>query len=545
MSRFGASPIPVPGNELVRGYAPGSPERARIEAELDRQLASPIAVPLVIGGEHIATGVTQDMVMPHDHRHVTGKCHQAGEAEVERAIAAAKAARPSWAALPWEDRAAVFLRAARLLEDEFRDKLNASTMLGQSKTVHQAEIDAACELIDFLRFNVAYLEQIYADQPISPSTEHWNRVEYRPLDGFVFAVTPFNFTSIAANLCLAPALCGNTVIWKPAPTALLSGHYIMELFEAAGLPPGVINFVPGEAAMVGGRVMGDPDFAGLHFTGSTATFKLLWKQASDNLDRYRSYPRLVGETGGKDFVVAHPSADVETLAVALLRGAFEYQGQKCSAVSRAYIPSNLWPQLRERLAAGLAELTMGNPREFGNFLGAVIDARAYAKHEAAIREAKAALGGAVAEVLGGECDDSVGYFVRPTIIVATDPSFRTMVEELFGPILTLHVYDEAGFEDVLELCDTSTPYGLTGAIFAQDRQAVATATERLRFTAGNFYVNDKPTGAVVGQQPFGGSRASGTNDKAGSLWNLIRWLSPRTIKENFAPPRSWRYPFMG
>jgi 1-pyrroline-5-carboxylate dehydrogenase len=545
MSRFGATPIPVPTNEPVRSYAPGSPERARIEAELERQLAHPTAVPLVIGGERIATGVTQDMVLPHDHRHVTGKCHQAGEAEVERALAAAKAARPGWAGMPWEDRAAVFLRAARLLEDEFRDQLNASTMLGQSKTVHQAEIDAACELIDFLRFNVAYLEQIYADQPISPGTEHWNRLEYRPLDGFVFAVSPFNFTSIAANLCLAPALCGNTVIWKPAPTALLSGHYIMELFEAAGLPPGVINFVPGEPAMVGGRVMADPEFAGLHFTGSTATFKLLWKQASDNLDRYRTYPRLVGETGGKDFIVAHPSADLETLSVALLRGAFEYQGQKCSAVSRAYIPSNLWPELRERLIAGLGELKMGDPRDFSNFMGAVIDARAYAKHETAIREAKAAIGSGVAEVFGGECDDSRGYFVRPTIIVASDPKFRTMVEELFGPILTIHVYDEAGFEDVLELCDTSSPYALTGAIFAQDRAAVATATERLRFTAGNFYINDKPTGAVVGQQPFGGGRASGTNDKAGSLWNLIRWLSPRTIKENFAPPRSWSYPYMG
>jgi 1-pyrroline-5-carboxylate dehydrogenase len=545
MSRFGASPIPLPANDPVRAYAPGSPERARIEVELDRQLSGQIVTTPVIGGERIETGVTQDMVMPHQHRHVTGKCHQAREAEVERAIAAASAARPGWAALPWEDRAAVFLRAARLLQHEFRDKLNASTMLGQSKTVHQAEIDAACELVDFLRFNVSYLERIYADQPISPDHEAWNRVEYRPLDGFVFAVTPFNFTSIAANLCVAPALCGNTVIWKPAPTALLSGHYIMELFEAAGLPPGVINYVPGEASMIGTRVMADPDFAGLHFTGSTATFKLLWRQASDNLDRYRAYPRIVGETGGKDFVVAHPSADIETLSIALLRGAFEYQGQKCSAASRAYIPSNLWPQLRERLIAGIAELTMGDPRDFGNFMGAVIDARAFAKHKAAIDQAKAAIGGAVAEVFGGECDDSVGYFVRPTIIVANKPDYPTMVEELFGPILTVHVYDETKFEQTLELCDRSTPYALTGAIFAEDRSAVATAVERLRFAAGNFYINDKPTGAVVGQQPFGGSRASGTNDKAGSMWNLIRWVSPRTIKENFSPPRSWRYPFMG
>jgi 1-pyrroline-5-carboxylate dehydrogenase len=545
MSRFGASPIPLPANEPVRGYAPGSPERARVEVELDRQLSTPVVVTPVIGGERIATGVTLDMVLPHRHEHVTGKCHQAGAAEVDRALAAAAAARPAWAAMPWEDRAAIFLRAARLLEDEHRDKINAATMLGQSKTIHQAEIDAACETIDFLRFNVSFLERMYAEQPISPGSETWNRIEYRPLDGFVFAISPFNFTSIAANLCVAPALCGNTVVWKPATTALLSGHYIMELFEAAGLPPGVINFVPGPSSIIGPRVMTDPHFAGLHFTGSTGTFKHLWRQASDNLDRYHSYPRLVGETGGKDFVVAHPSADLETLTVALLRGAFEYQGQKCSAASRAYIPNNLWPQLRERLADGLAELAMGDPRDFRNFLGAVIDARAFADHKEAIDEAKAALGGAVAEVFGGEYDDSVGYFVRPTIIVATKPDFRTMVDELFGPILSLHVYDESKFEQTLELCDRSSPYALTGAIFAEDRQAIATAVERLRFSAGNFYINDKPTGAVVGQQPFGGSRASGTNDKAGSMWNLIRWVSPRTIKENFAAPRSWRYPFMG
>jgi len=545
MSSFGASPIPEPVNEPVRSYTPGSPERARIEAELDRQLGERITVPLIIGGERIATGVTQDMVLPHRHQHVTGECHQAGEAEVNRALAAAAAARPRWAALPWEDRAAVFLRAARLLEDEFRDRLNAATMLGQSKTVHQAEIDAACELIDFLRFNVSYLERIYAEQPISPDSDVWNRAEYRPLDGFVFAVTPFNFTAIAANLCVAPALCGNTVIWKPAPTALLSGYYLMELFEAAGLPPGVINFLPGDPVMIGAKVMADRDFAGLHFTGSTGVFKLLWKQAADNLDRYRAYPRIVGETGGKDFVVAHPSADVETLSVALLRGAFEYQGQKCSAASRAYIPSNLWPAVRERLAAGIAEMPMGDTRDLGNFLGAVIDARAFAKHKAAIDQAKASVGQGVSEVLGGECDDSVGYFVRPTVIVTQKPDYPTMVEELFGPILTVYVYTEDQFEQTLELCDTSTPYGLTGAIFAEDREAVALAVERLRYAAGNFYINDKPTGAVVGQQPFGGSRASGTNDKAGSMWNLIRWVSPRTIKENFAAPRGWRYPFMG
>jgi 1-pyrroline-5-carboxylate dehydrogenase len=545
MSSFGSSPIPVPANEPVLDYAPGSPERARIEAELDRQLGTKVEVPLFIGEEKITTGKTRDMVMPHRHAHVTGVAHLAGEAEVAKALAVAERARASWQATPWEDRAAIFLRAARLLQGEFRDRINAATMLGQSKTVHQAEIDSAAELVDFFRFNVHYLERLYAEQPISPGSAVWNRVEYRPLDGFVFAVTPFNFTSIAGNLPAAPALCGNTVIWKPAATATLSGYYLMELFEAAGLPPGVINFVPGPASLVGGQLMADARLGGVHFTGSTNTFKLLWRQASENLDRYRAYPRLVGETGGKDFVVAHPSADLETLGIALLRGAFEYQGQKCSAASRAYIPKSLWPQLRERLAAGLGEIEMGDVRDFSNFMGAVIDAKAFADHKRAIDEAKAAVGSAVAEVLGGEYDDSEGYFVRPTIIVATDPHFRTMVEELFGPILTIYVYEDDQFEQTLELCDESSPYALTGAIFAEDRAAVVTATERLRFTAGNFYINDKPTGAVVGQQPFGGSRASGTNDKAGSMWNLIRWVSPRTVKENFAPPRDWRYPFMG
>ena len=545
MSSFGASPIPNPVNEPVRAYAPGSPERARLEKELDRQLAAQVDVPLIIGGEEIRTGTIEAMVMPHDHGHVTGHCHQAGEAEVAKALAAAEAARPGWAALPWEDRAAVFLRAARLLEDEFRDRINAATMLGQSKTCHQAEIDAACELIDFFRFNVHFLERIYAEQPISPNTGEWNRVEYRPLDGFVFAISPFNFTSIAANLCAAPVMCGNTVVWKPAPTAMLSGHVIMELFAAAGLPPGVINFVPGSPAAVGGQVMADPRLAGIHFTGSTATFKLLWQQASANLDRYHSYPRIVGETGGKDFVFAHPSADLDRLAVALLRGAFEYQGQKCSAASRAYVPASLWPQLRQRLADNLPLIKMGDVRDFSNFMGAVIDARAFAKHAGAIAEAKAAVGGDIDEVIGGEVDDSVGYFVRPTIIVSKRPDYRTMVEELFGPILTIYVYPDDAFEQTLKLCDQCTPYALTGGVFAEDRQALATAAAALRFAAGNFYINDKPTGAVVGQQPFGGSRASGTNDKAGSMWNLIRWLSPRTIKENLAPPKDWRYPFLG
>ena len=483
--------------------------------------------------------------MPYRHSHVTGVFHQAGEAEVRRALAAAEAARPGWAAMPFEDRAAIFLRAARLLQEDFRDRLNVSTMLGQSKTVHQAEIDAACELVDFFRFNVKYLERIYAEQPISPGSAVWNRLEYRPLDGFVFAVTPFNFTSIAANLCAAPAMCGNTVIWKPSDTAVLSGHYIMELFEAAGLPPGVVNFIPGPPAAVGAQVMANRKLAGLHFTGSTGTFKLLWRQIGENLDNYESYPRVVGETGGKDFVVAHPSAKLETLSIALLRGAFEYQGQKCSAASRAFIPKSLWPQLRERLAEGMKQMKVGDPRDFSNFLGAVIDARAFAKHKAAIDAAKAAVGGDVNEVIGGHYDDSEGYFVHPTVIVANKPDYPTMVEELFGPILTVYVYEDDQFEQILELCDTSTDYALTGAIFAEDRSAVVQAVEGLRYSAGNFYINDKPTGAVVGQQPFGGGRASGTNDKAGSMWNLIRWISPRTIKENLNPPTDWRYPFLG
>jgi 1-pyrroline-5-carboxylate dehydrogenase len=545
MSSFGSSPIPTPRNEPVRSYAPGTPERARLEAELDRQLAGKVEVPIVIGGEHVHTGQTLAMVMPHRHAHLTGVCHQAGEAEVARALDAAEAARPSWAALPFEDRAAVFLRAAQLLETEMRDRVNAATMLGQSKTCHQAEIDAACELIDFLRFNVHFLERIYAEQPISPNPGEWNRAEYRPLDGFVYAITPFNFTAIGGNLPAAPALCGNTVIWKPAASALLSAHAVMELFEQAGLPPGVINFLPGNSSMISSRLIADRRLAGVHFTGSTAVFNQLWREVASNLDHYRCYPRLVGETGGKDFVLAHASADVERLAVALLRGAFEYQGQKCSAASRAYVPDNLWPQLRERLVAGMEAIRMGDVRDFGNFMGAVIDARAFAKHSTAIAEARAAIGSSVREVLGGKCDDSEGWFVRPTAIVVDDPGYRTMVEELFGPILSIHVYPQAQYEQTLELCDRGTTYALTGAVFAHDRHALALATEKLRFAAGNFYVNDKPTGAVVGQQPFGGSRASGTNDKAGSMWNLIRWLSPRTIKENFAAPRDWRYPFMG
>jgi 1-pyrroline-5-carboxylate dehydrogenase len=538
--------VPPAVNERVLDYAPGSRERAAISIELQRQLAHPVEVAPRIGGKAVHTGRLGDIVAPHARRTILGRFHQAGEREVDAAIEAARVAKPGWAAMRWEDRAAIFLRAATLLRERHRDRVNAATMLGQSKTVHQAEIDAACELVDFFTFNVEYYTRILADQPISPPGV-WNRVEYRPLDGFVFALTPFNFTSIAGNLPTAPALCGNTVVWKPASTAVLSGHYLMDLFEEAGLPPGVINFVPGPGAAVGDPVLASPELGGVHFTGSTDTFNALWKTIGQGIARYGQYPRVVGETGGKDFVAVHPSADVDEVACALVRGAFEYQGQKCSAASRAYVPASMWPQLRERLCAMLGELTQGDITDFGNFLGAVIDARAYAKHTAAIERAAGRMEVDVAEVLGGEYDDSEGWFVRPTVIVVRDPSYATMKDELFGPILSLFVYDDARpgcWEDTLVLIDTTTPYALTGAVFARDRSVIAAATHTLRHAAGNFYINDKPTGAVVGQQPFGGARASGTNDKAGSLWNLIRWMSPRSIKETFAPPTDWRYPFL-
>ncbi|MBC8073449.1 MAG: L-glutamate gamma-semialdehyde dehydrogenase [Deltaproteobacteria bacterium] len=534
--------VPTPINEPVRDYAPGSPERARLQAELARQSALQVEIAPRIGGKSITTGRTADIVAPHSRHHVLGKFHQAGGDEVQAAIAAAHAAKPAWAATPWEERAAIFLRAATLLRERHRDRVNASTMLGQSKTAHQAEIDAAVELIDFFAFNVEFLRRIISDQPFSPPG-NWNRVEYRALDGFVFALTPFNFTSIAGNLPSAPALCGNTVVWKPASTAVLSGHYLMELLEDAGLPPGVINFVPGPGATVGDPVLASRELGGVHFTGSTDTFNALWKTIADNISSYPQYPRVVGETGGKDFVLVHPSAQRDEVAVGLLRGAFEYQGQKCSAASRAYVPRSMWPALREQLAGMIAEIGVGDIADFRNFMGAVIDARAYKKLTGAIAEAKGGKAGVV-EVIGGAYDDAEGWFVHPTLIVVDDPKYRTMCEELFGPILTVYVYDDAKWSETLELVDTTSPYALTGAVFAHDRAAVAEATIALRNAAGNFYVNDKPTGAVVGQQPFGGARASGTNDKAGSMWNLIRWLSPRTMKENFAPPRSWRYPFM-
>ncbi len=537
----GVFQVPTPRNEPVRDYAPGSGERAALKAELAAQAGREVEVPLVIGGREVRTGDVERMVMPHDHGHVLGVFHRAGPAEVRAAIDAAEAARGEWAALPWEERAAVFLRAGEMLATTHRDRVNAATMLNQSKTCHQAEIDSACELIDFYRFNAAFTQAIYESQPLS-SPGVWNRLEHRPLDGFVFAITPFNFTSIAGNLPTAPAFLGNTSVWKPASTSVLSNYYILRLLMDAGLPDGVINFVPGAGATVGDPVLADGRLGGVHFTGSTEVFRGIWSTVGKNLARYGQYPRLVGETGGKDFVFAHPSADLPSLAVALVRGAFEYQGQKCSAASRAYVPRSLWPDLRERLVAMLGEVRLGDVRDFQNFMGAVIDARSFKKLSATIAEARATAG--VELVFGGGCDDSRGWFVEPTVLRVDDPRHVTMCTEYFGPLLSIHVYDDARYEETLRLCDETSEYALTGAVFARERAAVRRATELLRFAAGNFYVNDKPTGAVVGQQPFGGSRASGTNDKAGSVLNLLRWTSQRTIKETFVAPTDWRYPFL-
>lgn len=538
----GSFRTPPPANEPVLGFTPGSPERASLEAELKRQSAEVVEVPLVIGGEEVRTGRTFDVVAPHDHRKVVAKVHMAGPAEVARAIDASEAAKRDWERMPWAERAALFLRAADLLQGPWRDRINASTMLGQSKTAHQAEIDAACELIDFWRFNVGYAEAIHAEQPTS-APGCWNRVEHRPLDGFVFSITPFNFTSIAANLPTAPALMGNTGLWKPSDTACLSNWFCMQLLMEAGFPAGVVNFLPGDGPEVGNAVFADSRISGLHFTGSTATFRHLWKTIANNLENYRAYPRIVGETGGKDFVFVHPSANSEAVAANLIRGAFEYQGQKCSAASRAYVPKSLWNDISERLVAEVAQIKMGDVADFGNFMGAVIDERAFAKHKEALEAAKA--DSSVQVLTGGGCDDSVGYFVEPTVLVCDSPNYDTMLRELFGPILSVHVYDDAKLEGTLDHCADASEYALTGGIFCDDRHEVARLTERLRFAAGNFYVNDKPTGAVVGQQPFGGTRASGTNDKAGSRLNLERWVSQRTIKETFDPPKDWRYPFLG
>jgi 1-pyrroline-5-carboxylate dehydrogenase len=532
---------PPPLNEPVRGYEPGSPQRASLQKRLEEMRKERLDIPCVIGGEDVRSGTTREAVMPHEKGHVLADVHQGGAAEVDRAVEAAGTAWQDWHRVPWEERAAVFLRAAELLAGPWRDTLNAATMLGQSKTAHQAEIDAACELTDFLRFNVQFMTRIYEEQPVSsPGT--WNRLEYRPLEGFVFAVTPFNFTAIAGNLPSSAALMGNTVVWKPATTAMVSAYYVMRLFEEAGLPPGVINLVYGSGAEIGDAALASPHLAGVHFTGSTPVFQGMWKTIGNNIGRYRNYPRIVGETGGKDFIVAHPSADAEAVATAIIRGSFEYQGQKCSAASRIYAPSNLWPRVRERLEEEVSAIRMGDVTDFENFMGAVIDAKALEGHSAAIDEARSHADTEI--VVGGGVDDAEGYFVEPTVIETRDPKFRLLRDELFGPIVTTYVYPENQWEQTLELIDETAPYGLTGAVFSDDREAVLEAEEALRYAAGNFYVNDKPTGAIVGQQPFGGARASGTNDKAGSMWNLIRWVSPRTIKETFIPATDYRYPFM-
>jgi len=533
--------VPVPRNEPVLAYTPGSPERKALRAELDRMAGEVIEIAPRIGGRRVTTGRTADAVMPHDHRHVLAVWHKAGASEVQLAIDAAGAAHREWSRLPWQDRAAIFLKAADLLAGPYRMILNAATMLGQSKTTHQAEIDAACELIDFWRFNVAWAEEIYRQQPLS-SPGAWNRLEHRALEGFVFAVTPFNFTSIGGNLPTAPAILGNTVVWKPASSALYSAHFIMEVLEAAGLPPGVINMVPGAGAEVGDPVLASPALAGIHFTGSTATFQGMWETVGRNIRRYRSYPRIVGETGGKDFVFAHASADVPSLVTALTRGAFEYQGQKCSAASRAFVPASLWAEVRDRLLRQVAEIRVGDPTDFTNFMGAVIDANAFSTIKGYVDFARQS---PEAEILaGGGYDDGKGYFVEPTVVLAKRPGLKLMREEIFGPVLTVWVYEDRDLDTALEICDSGSPYALTGAVFARDRAAIVRIADALTHAAGNFYVNDKPTGAVVGQQPFGGARASGTNDKAGSVLNLLRWVSPRAIKETFVPPTDFRYPFM-
>ncbi|HHT73573.1 MAG TPA: L-glutamate gamma-semialdehyde dehydrogenase [Firmicutes bacterium] len=533
--------MPVPKNEPGYAYGPGSPERQRMKEELARLSASEVEIPLIIGGKEIRTGDTGTCVMPHNHGHRLGMYHKAGSSEVAQAIEAALAAKKAWAELPWEQRAGIFLKAAEMASKQWRYTLNAATMLGISKTVYQAEIDSACELIDFWRFNAHYMEAIYKEQPQS-SPGVWNRVEHRPLEGFVFAVTPFNFTAIAGNLPTAPALMGNTVVWKPASSAVYNAYYVMKLLEAAGLPPGVINFVPGSGRLVGEQILAHPELAGVHFTGSTAVFQDMWRTVGNNIHRYRTYPRLVGETGGKDFVFAHPSADIAALRTALIRGAFEYQGQKCSAASRAYIPKSLWGKLRDDLIQETKELTMGDVRNFTNFMAAVIDKAAFQNIKSYIDFAASSSEATI--LVGGGCDDSVGYFIEPTIVETTNPRFKLMEEEIFGPVLTIYVYDDGDLEGALELCNTTSPYGLTGSVFAQDRYAIEHITKALTHAAGNFYVNDKPTGAVVGQQPFGGSRASGTNDKAGSMLNLLRWVSPRAIKETLLPPEHYAYPHM-
>ena len=539
MAFNGIPRVPAPVNDFNRSYLPGSPERAELKARLKEMAAERVDIPVVIGGREIRTGRTQPVVMPHNHRHVLGEWHAAGPEHVQQAVAAAAEAHREWASWAWHERAAVMLRAAELLNTTWRATMNAATMLGQSKNVFQAEIDAAAEMVDFWRFNPYFAQQLYEEQPISTSAA-WNALEYRPLEGFVYAVTPFNFTSIGGNLPTAPALMGNTVIWKPASSAMLSGYYILKLLEAAGMPPGVINFVPGNAVEISNILLDSPDLGGIHFTGSTAVFQSMWTKVGQNVARYKSYPRLVGETGGKDFIVAHPSADVQELAVAIVRGGFEYQGQKCSAASRIYVPKSLWPEVTERVVAMMREIKVGDVADFRTFMGAVIDRKSFEKISGYLEDARKN----ATIIEGGTASDETGYFVAPTLVQAPEPGYRLMCEEIFGPVVTASVYADNAWLETLSVIDQTSPYALTGAVFARERGAIREAAQALRHAAGNFYVNDKPTGAVVGQQPFGGARASGTNDKAGSKINLLRWVSARTTKETFAPPRDYRYPYM-
>jgi len=535
----GVRRVPTAINEPTKSYAPGSPERAELKSRLASMANEKIDIPIVIGGREIRSGRTEKSVMPHDHNHVLAEYHVAGPEHVEQAIAAAAEARREWASWPWEDRAAVVLRAAELLATTWRATLNAATMLGQSKTVYQAEIDAACEMIDFWRFNAEFAQELYLEQPVS-SPGVWNAMEYRALEGFIYAITPFNFTAIGGNLTTAPALMGNTVVWKPAASAMLSAYYTYKVLEAAGLPPGVINFLPGDPQQITSALLDSRELAGIHFTGSTFVFNSMWKKVGENMGRYRSYPRLVGETGGKDFIVVHPSADATEVAVAIARGGYEYQGQKCSAASRIYVPQSLWNEVRDRAVAMLQDFKVGDVRDFRNFMGAVIDRKAFTKISEYLDDAKRN-----AKVLhGGVAKGEQGFFVEPTLLQTDDPGYRLLCEEIFGPVVTAYVYPDAKWEETLSVIDQTSPYALTGSVFARDRAAIRQAAAALRNAAGNFYINDKPTGAVVGQQPFGGARASGTNDKAGSKLNLTRWVSARTVKETLAPPRDYKYPFM-
>lgn len=533
--------VPVPINEPVKTYIPGSPERDQLKKKLTELKSQHIEVPLIIGGEEVKTGNTEEMVIPHNKKHVLGVYHKAGKKEVEMAIEAALEARKTWSEMPWEQRVAIFLKMADLLAGPWRARINAATMLGQSKVAHQAEIDSACELIDFWRFNSYYMTQLMSDQPYSPAGM-WNRVEYRPLEGFIFAVTPFNFTSIAGNLPTAPALVGNVALWKPASSSVYSNYHMMKLFEAAGLPNGVINFIPGSGGQVGNPVMASPYLAGIHFTGSTSVFQGMWKTVAENLKTMKYYPRIVGETGGKDFIFAHNSADVDALVTASIRGAFEYQGQKCSAASRMYIPKSIWSEFKEKYVAEVSKIKMGDVEDFTNFMSAVIDEGAFKSITEYIDFAKNAEDAEI--ITGGNYDDTNGYFIEPTTVVTSNPRFKTMEEEIFGPVFTIYVYEDDKFDETLDLCDTTSPYALTGAIWAQDRYVLIKMSDKLKNAAGNFYINDKPTAAVVGQQPFGGGRASGTNDKAGSAMNILRWMTARTMKETFDPPKDWKYPFM-